>query len=505
MKNYPRSTRILFTALALALVLCLTLPAGAYVCGDIDDSGAGPDIADLVYLVAYMFSGGPQPAEMESANVDGLGGTLPDIADLVYLVAYMFQGGPALVCTTGVEPPPLTYPIVDTDQEKCFNTSSEITPPTPGAAYYGQDAQYDGNQMSYTDNGDSTITDNVTGLMWTKACDWDGDGDIDYDDKFVFTDAENYPATLNAANFAGYNDWRLPSIKEIYSLMNFSGTDPSGPDPSGAIPFIDTSYFDFAYGDEASGERLIDAQFWTTAVYTGFVFGNRTADFGLNLADGRIKGYPTDGPNYKYNYVYFVRGNIEYGINDFYDNCDGTITDSATGLMWSQDDFGDGVSSGPRSGMTWVEALAFVETKNSENYLGFNDWRMPNAKELQSIVDYDRSPDYTTSAAIDSVFDVTQITNEMGQVDYPWYWSNTTHISSDGQGRNAVYVCFGRGTGYMMGSWLDVHGAGCQRSDAKAGNFSGYTYISDGYYFGMAPQGDASRQYNYVRLVRDAE
>lgn len=63
----------------------------------------------------------------------------------------------------------------------------------------------------------------------------------------------------------------------------------------------------------------------------------------------------------------------------------------------------------------------------------------------------------------------------------------------------------GRALGYMMAGWIDVHGAGCQRSDRKNGEFSGYTYIADGYYFFMAPQGDAVRQYNYVRLVRDSQ
>jgi|GEM_PF-532147 len=68
-----------------------------WVCGDVDGSGAGPDIADLVYLVAYMFSGGPEPPELSACDVDGnLGG--PDIADLVYLVAYMFSGGSDLQC-----------------------------------------------------------------------------------------------------------------------------------------------------------------------------------------------------------------------------------------------------------------------------------------------------------------------------------------------------------------------------------------------------------------------
>jgi len=65
--------------------------------GDINYDGQTADIADLVYLVAYMFNGGPEPPCMSTADVNGDGGNQPDIADLVYLVAYMFQGGDALV------------------------------------------------------------------------------------------------------------------------------------------------------------------------------------------------------------------------------------------------------------------------------------------------------------------------------------------------------------------------------------------------------------------------
>ncbi len=57
--------------------------------------------------------------------------------------------------------------------------------------------------------------------------------------------------------------------------------------------------------------------------------------------------------------------------------------------------------------------------------------------------------------------------------------------------------------GYMNGAWIDVHGAGAQRSDQEGGDFSGFTYVFDGYYFAQSPQGDATRLYNYVRLVRD--
>ena len=59
--------------------------------------------------------------------------------------------------------------------------------------------------------------------------------------------------------------------------------------------------------------------------------------------------------------------------------------------------------------------------------------------------------------------------------------------------------------GYIGDEWIDVHGAGAQRSDRKGGDFSGYTYVSDGYYFEQSSQGDAIRIYNYVRMVRDAD
>ena len=157
--------------------------------------------------------------------------------------------------------------------------------------------------------------------------------------------------------------------------------------------------------------------------------------------------------------------------------------------------------SGPRNqadsgtALNWEEALAWVQQKNAEKYLGYDDWRLPDAKELQSIVDYSRSPDTTGTASIDPVFDCTAIVNEGGATDYPYYWSSTTHANeSISPGQWAAYVAFGRAMGYMN-RWMDVHGAGAQRSDPKAGN-------PDAYPQGHGPQGDAIRIYNYVRCVR---
>ena len=384
---------------------------------------------------------------------------------------------------------PYSYTIVDTGQNKCYNNTSEIPCPDAGEPFYGQDAQYKGYQPKYVDNGDGTVTDLNTGLMWTKSPDWNGDDVINSEDKMTYQEALEFVEKLNKKNYLGYNDWRLPSIKELYSLYNASGVDPSGyigADASRLTPFIDTHYFDFAYGDTIAGERIIDAQFVSSTKYVG---GELV--FGVNFADGRIKGYGLKMPDgrEKTFYVLYVRENPDYGKNKFVDNGDGTITDLATGLMWTKYDSG--------FGMTWEEALAWVQQKNKENYLGYNDWRLPNAKELQSIVDYTRSPDTTNSPAIDPIFNCTQIINEAGEVDYPYYWTSTTHVNmmEGHEGAWAIYIAFGRGLGYMNGQWIDVHGAGCQRSDPKTGDLSQYSS-------GHGPQGDAVRIYNYVRLVR---
>jgi len=394
----------------------------------------------------------------------------------------------------------LPFPVVDTKQVKFYNTLSEIEEPLIGQPFYGQDANYSGLQPAYEDNGDGTVTDLVSGLMWQKSPDMDGNGVIDYADKMSYNEAL---AAADTFGLAGYDDWRLPNIKEMYSLIVFSGIDPSGyegNDTEDLVPFIDTDYFDFAYGDTDAGERIIDAQMASSTLYVGTTMNGDETMFGVNFADGRIKGYPT-GPmpgqeEDKQFYVMYVRDNVDYGINDFVDNGDGTITDNATGLMWMQNDDGEG--------MDWEDALSYAEGSVFANY---NDWRLPNAKELQSIVDYSRAPSVTNSAAIDPVFNCSTITDEGGNEDYPFYWSGTTHTnwSENNSGAWAAYVCFGTAFGFMeippgSGNFqlMDVHGAGAQRSDPKVGD-------PDEYPYGHGPQGDVVRIYNYVRLVRDAE
>ncbi|MEI6753398.1 MAG: DUF1566 domain-containing protein [Paludibacter sp.] len=382
------------------------------------------------------------------------------------------------------------YPIVSTNQTKFYNDSVEISTPVAGSAFYGQNASYPGNKPSYVDNGDGTITDLVTGLMWQQSPDNNCDGVINHDDKV------SYDAAVSGASkyrLGGHSDWRLPTIKELYSLIEFIGLDPNvqATTSVGLTPFIDSTYFKFGYGDVPAGDRIIDGNFVSSTKSVSKTCGEAVDPvFGVNFADGRIKGYPIVFPGkLTTNVFYFryVRGNSNYGINKFSNNGNGTISDAATGLMWMQDDSG--------KGMNWQDALSYAENKD---FAGYTDWRLPDTKELESIVDYTRSPKTTNSAAINPLFNCTKITNEAGKDDYPFYWSSTTHASMMGGGRAAAYISFGRAMGYMteFGGWSDVHGAGAQRSDPKIGKASDYPT-------GHGPQGDAIRILNYVRLVRN--
>jgi hypothetical protein len=335
----------------------------------------------------------------------------------------------------------------------------------------------------------------VTGLTWQQDSVSAG--------KLGWEDAQRYAAGLN---LGGHDDWRVPSIKELYSLIDFRGSTGFSADDS--TPYLDTKVFRFVYGDTAAGERFIDCQYWSSTPYVSTTMDGNTTVFGVNFADGRIKGYPKFRPGpapeserepYKL-YVRCVRGGNGYGLNRFHDNGDGTVTDSATGLTWIKYDSGHFNAGDKGDGaLDWPQALAWAE---GLSFAGHDDWRLPSAKELQSIVDYTRSPDTTGSAAIDLLFDCTAITNDEGAADFAYYWTGTTHLDGPRPGDRAVYVSFGRAGGYMAippGSGelqlLDVHGAGAQRSDMKQGDPAQFPK-------GIGPQGDVQRIYNLVRAVR---
>jgi hypothetical protein len=352
------------------------------------------------------------------------------------------------------------YPIVDTNQTACYDSEAVIEAPAPGQPFYGQDAQFAANAPRYVLGTDGkTVSDLNTGLTWQQG----------YESDKNWTEAKAVPDDLNAAEYGGYTGWRLPTIKELYSIW----------DGRRGWPHLDTGFF--ARDPQASPHGI----FWSVTKYAGLLestledaAGSEMA-FGVNFDTGHIKAYTTDtGPTH---FVRCVRG-ARYGANDFLANGDGTITDRATGLMWAQTDSG--------AGLDWEHVLAYVQARNADGYLGYKDWRMPNTKELQSLVDYTRSPNATDATkagpAIDPLFLCTGLINEAGAADYPYYWTGTTVMpESGGLYTSAWYVAFGRA---VDASGYDLHGAGAVRFDLKVAG-------------GPARQ-DAERVFNFVRLVR---
>lgn len=360
------------------------------------------------------------------------------------------------------------YTVVDTGQRLCYSGGFPIHPPRVGQAFFGQDAQYSRNPPSYRDNGDGTILDLNTGLTWQKTPDFK---------MRSFREAIIYAKSLK---LGGQGDWRVPTIKELFSIADFRGNIIK------RIPYIETRVFAFRYPRPSPFVRMIDGQYWSSTIYVGLVMADDLGAFGFNFADGRVKCYPIHigyGRGQKTifgkkNFVRCVRGPI-YGKNHFVDNKDGTVSDQATGLMWTRADSG--------RAMNWGQALAFAENLNCA---GYTDWRLPNVKELHTLVDYTRAPDartsYTRAPAIDPIFQLTEKES--------WFWSSTTHAEN----LYGYYVCFGQAASQFVykGRKMNAHGAGAVRSDPKWG---------DPRYFpnGHGPQGDQVRINLYVRCVRD--
>lgn len=372
--------------------------------------------------------------------------------------------------------------LVDTGQVSAYDSNGLIIDAVVGDRFYGQDAHYTGIDFAFSITNDGrTVFDSNTALTWQREAS---------ETRVSWRDAKAYCSDLT---LAAHDDWRLPSIRELLSIEDFKE----------GWPYINTDFF--SLGDQPIGKQL---QYWSGNLYlVGTAHGGVETAFGLNFATGHIKGYPTgdnngsippptrpgeeqpgaaDSPNRPppppggghsafagnpaFKLVRCVYGD-PYGENDFVDNGDGTIVDLSTGLMWQKSDSGKGVD--------WEEALLMAQ--NSE-FAGYSDWRLPNVKELQSIVDYSG-----VYPAIDqNFFDITDKDS--------YFWSSTSaYFSKYGSVEQekkywAWYVAFG----YAVGpDGNDSHGAGAIRYDSK----------SEG-----GPVGeDAERVYNYARAVRNVD
>ena len=308
----------------------------------------------------------------------------------------------------------------DTGQTKCFNGIEAIPcPEYPVQEFYGQDAQYQGPERSYTKLGrNGTVLpasttqaggwlmtrDNVTGLIWEMKT---GDGGI-HDKERTFTWCDTNPATnggdegvcgtetgnaatdtkafiqaLNTDQFGGYSDWQMPTIQELSSLGNLGVID----DGISKIPLpaIDNAWFPNTKREEywSAINALSSSSVSNQARYVDFI-------------DGRIGVRP----KYFSLYVRAVRGGNGVRLA-LVDNGDGTVTDPNTGLMWQKN---------ASEIKIWSQALSYTE---SLTLAGYTDWRLPNRNELHSLVDYSR-----WDPAMDPL-----LTRSTGLTAY---WSSTT-------------------------------------------------------------------------------
>ncbi|MFC1488583.1 DUF1566 domain-containing protein [Thermodesulfobacteriota bacterium] len=274
---------------------------------------------------------------------------------------------------------------------------------------FGEDSDYLINPPSYTKldaNGDDLedtasswvmVRDNVTGLIWEVKTD---DSTIhDKDNTYTWydsnpetnggyagtpgdgTDTEDFISNLNASSFGGFSDWRLPTVKELASIVKSESYSPA----------INFNYF----------PKTVSSLYWPSTTFAGDTHWAWTVDF----YDGGIDYSFFKSSSY---YVRAVRGG--QSDNSFVDNGDGTVTDTSTGLMWQQ------ATVGP---MNWESALTYCEGLSLPGGQdAYNDWRLPNRNELQSLGDYNKY-----NPAIDTVV-------FPGMVE-DCYWSSTTSGGND--------------------------------------------------------------------------
>lgn len=365
------------------------------------------------------------------------------------------------------------YNIKHTGVRVFYDTIGAIISPFPDSVFVNQDAKSFRPDAGFVDNGDSTTTDVTTGLMWMRTL----------SPKMTLEEARVH---LRGMRTGSYDDWRIPTIKELFSLIDYSGQVRG--DVSIRV-FIDTAYFEQPIGHPSYGEREIDAQTWSSTECLSPTMGRDRSRYGVNFVDGRIKAYPiTDPLSGRPNKLYFrfVRGNPHYGLNRFVDNHDGTITDEATGLVWQQDD--------SKTGVDWKSALLYAASLRLANH---SDWRLPTIKELQSLVEYTNNVNESGRASISEMFYTSQRRDPDGSINYPYYWSSTTLLDGPHPGNQAAYVCFGKASAFFNGRYVDAHGTGAVRGDWKYAQNAKYPVP-------FGPQGDLMYAKNFVRCVRNA-
>jgi hypothetical protein len=268
------------------------------------------------------------------------------------------------------------YPVANPSVTRLPDTGQTLDA-TPT---FGEDSDYSLNPPAYRDNGDGTITDLVTGLMWQKV----DAGEMTWD---------NAVARAAASGTGGYSDWRLPTPTELFGIMNLNNGNPAA---------MNLTYFPV----NPAGA----AEYW----WTSDIYGTDAARVWCVNSGGGLGPKPkaetlSAGGTLRY-HARYVRGAKPSNAHNYVNNLDGTITDADTALMWTQV---------PAAAMTWQAALAHAENLV---FAGYSDWRLPNIKELQTLTDYTLT---TATTANNAQASVNRVLFPAATTPATAYWSST--------------------------------------------------------------------------------
>ncbi len=174
--------------------------------------------------------------------------------------------------TASVEPSGFA-PVSRTRQTTCYDPSGNSV----NCKGTGQDGEYQKgvawSDPRFTDHGDGVVTDNLTGLMWTKSAQHIK-GTMKWSEAL---------AACNDLVWAGYSDWRLPNIKELISLIDYGEHDPALP---AGHPFDDAQFI--FYWTSTTYDSITNHA-WGAYVCNGYVYNyhKATAAYAWSVRDGK--------------------------------------------------------------------------------------------------------------------------------------------------------------------------------------------------------------------------
>jgi hypothetical protein len=200
---------------------------------------------------------GGDPCTALNGDVDGDGRV--HMTDAISILGYLFLGEPRELMPVCDRVRSLGLP--DTGQQLCHDEAGSPVD-CLGDSFGGQDGAYDSGcplENRFVNNGDGTVTDACTGLMWQGAA---GSGRVSW------SEALQYCERLT---LGGHDDWRLPNIRELSSLVHYGRTSPALPFGFGYSPDI------YGYWSSTTNARASDAAIAVT-VLDGWYLGGRKTD-----------------------------------------------------------------------------------------------------------------------------------------------------------------------------------------------------------------------------------